>query len=113
MSSDAIYLSVVIPAYNEQSRIADTLYAVKDYLAQRPYRSEIIVVDDGSQDLTLEVARVIDIVGAEFREQAPGLIIENEKNVGKGYAIARGLLRSRGDPLSGRALRRGARLRVR
>ena len=48
MSDKEIDLSVVIPAYNEEARIADTLLAVKDYLHQQPIRSEVIVVDDGS-----------------------------------------------------------------
>ena len=43
-----IYLSVISPAYNEQAWIADSLYPVTDYLAKQVYRSEIVVVDDGS-----------------------------------------------------------------
>lgn len=93
----AIYLSVVIPAYNEQERIADSLYRVKEYLRAQPYRSEIIVVDDGSADLTTEVVKTIDIYGQEIHEQAPGELMENIKNVGKGFSIARGLLKARGE----------------
>lgn len=94
--AESIYLSVVIPAYNEQERIADSLYKVKAYLSAQPYRSEIIVVDDGSADLTTEVVKTIDIYGKEIHEQAPGELMENIKNVGKGFSIARGMLRARG-----------------
>jgi len=91
-----IYLSVVIPAYNEEERIADSLYTVKDYLAEQDYRSEIIVVDDGSSDWTTEVVRTIDIYGKEIKEQDVGTIMENVKNVGKGFSVARGMLKANG-----------------
>jgi dolichyl-phosphate beta-glucosyltransferase len=42
------YLSVVIPAYNEERRLPTTLRRILDYLAQQPYTSEVIVADDGS-----------------------------------------------------------------
>jgi len=96
-SATAVYLSVVIPAFNEEERIADSLYCVKDYLHTRPYRSEIIVVDDGSHDLTIEIVKFIDIYGEEIHEQEAGSLIENVKNVGKGFSIARGILRARGE----------------
>jgi dolichyl-phosphate beta-glucosyltransferase len=93
---DEVYLSVVIPAYNEQARIADTIYAVKDYLAHQSYRSEVIVVDDGSADLTTEVVRTIDIYASEIKRQDVSIIMENVKNVGKGFSVARGMLAARG-----------------
>jgi len=91
------YLSVIIPAYNEQSRIADSLYVIKEYLSKQSYRSEIIVVDDGSNDMTTEIVKFIDIYGKEQLEHAEGTLIENNKNVGKGYSIAKGMLRASGD----------------
>jgi len=91
------YLSVIIPAYNEQTRIADSLYVIKDYLSNQSYRSEMIVVDDGSNDLTTEIVKFIDIYGKEQLEHDEGTLIENSKNVGKGYSIAKGMLRSSGD----------------
>jgi dolichyl-phosphate beta-glucosyltransferase len=96
-SATPVYLSVIIPAYNEEERIADSLYCVKDFLYTRPYHSEIIVVDDGSRDLTTEIVRFIDIYGEEIREQEAGSLMENVKNVGKGFSIARGILRARGE----------------
>ncbi len=97
MNNQKPYLSLIIPAYNEQNRIADSLYKVKDYLAQQPFRSEIIVVDDGSRDLTTEVVKFIDIYGKETKEQDEGQLMENIKNVGKGFSIARGMIKASGE----------------
>ena len=97
MSNEAPYLSVIIPAYNEQSRIADSLYEIKEYLSKQSFRSEIIVVDDGSNDLTTEIVKFIDIYGKEVNEHDEGVLMENIKNVGKGYSIARGMMRTSGD----------------
>ncbi len=91
------YLSVVIPAYNEQERIADTLYTVKEFLDGQPYKSEIIVVDDGSRDWTTEVVKTVDIYSQEMKDQNVSAIMENVKNVGKGFSVARGMLRARGE----------------
>jgi dolichyl-phosphate beta-glucosyltransferase len=96
-SPTPVYLSVVIPAYNEEERIADSLYALKDYLHAREYRSEIIIVDDGSCDLTSEIVKFIDIYGEEIREQERGSLVANGKNMGKGFSIARGILQARGE----------------
>ena len=96
-STDKPFLSVIIPAYNEQIRIADSLYVIKDYLSKQSYRSEIIVVDDGSSDMTTEIVKFIDIYGKEQLEHAEGTLIENNKNVGKGYSIAKGMLRASGE----------------
>lgn len=97
MHQDRPFLSIIIPAYNEQSRIADSLYRIKDYLAKQPYRSEIIVVDDGSCDLTTEVVKFIDLYGEEVKAQSAGHLMENIKNVGKGFSIARGMIKASGD----------------
>jgi dolichyl-phosphate beta-glucosyltransferase len=89
-------LTVVIPAYNEQARIADTLLRVKDYLQTRPFRSEVVVVDDGSKDLTLEVVKTIDIFGEVMKEQEISQISTDVTNRGKGEAVRRGFERARG-----------------
>lgn len=85
-----MYLSVVIPAYNEENRIAKTLADVKEYLKQQPYEYEVIVVNDGSEDKTVEVVKKI---GDDFPELR---IIDNKKNCGKGHAVMVGLLQGKG-----------------
>ncbi len=90
-------VTVVVPVYNEQERIAASLYDIKDYLEKQSYRSNVMVVDDGSSDLTTEVVKFVDIYGSEFNSQNVGVLEENVKNVGKGYSIAKGLLKADGD----------------
>jgi dolichyl-phosphate beta-glucosyltransferase len=84
-------LSVIIPAYNEEKRLRDTLIAVSRYLEKRYKEYEIIVVDDGSSDGTRRIAE-------EIAHRMPNLrIISNQKNTGKGYSVKTGILASRGD----------------
>jgi len=86
-----IRLSVVIPTYNKASRIAASLDAVVSYLAGKPYRSEIVVVDDGSTDLTADVAR------AALAGRLPSEVIRREKNLGKGASVREGVLAASGE----------------
>lgn len=85
-----VYLSIVIPAYNEENRIGSTLRQILDYLNGRPYEAEVLVVIDGSQDRTIDVVR-------EFADNAPNLVVVNNgSNRGKGFAVRQGMLESRG-----------------
>lgn len=85
-----IYLSVIIPAYNESGRIGKTLTDVTDFLAKERYKSEIIVVDDGSTDGLKKV------VGG-FIEKMPTIkLIRYAKNRGKGYAVKIGMINASG-----------------
>jgi dolichyl-phosphate beta-glucosyltransferase len=90
-------VTVVIPVYNEQERIAASLYDIKDYLDKQEYDSNVLVIDDGSSDMTTEIVKFVDIYGSEFNSQQIGVLEENVKNVGKGYSIAKGLLLAEGD----------------
>ena len=56
MDANTVSLSIVIPAYNEENRIGSALEAILSYLAEKPFEYEVIVVDDGSRDRTVEVA---------------------------------------------------------
>lgn len=83
-------LSIVIPAYNEERRLAETLKRVRAYLQARRADAEVIVVDDGSRDNT---AALIEARRAEF----PGLrLVSNGRNRGKGYSVRHGMLEARG-----------------
>lgn len=82
-------LSVVIPAYNEEKRLGQTLRRIGDYLAAQPYDWEVIVVDDGSTDRSVEVARGADL-GGRLRIEQHG------RNRGKGAAVRTGMAASRG-----------------
>jgi glycosyltransferase involved in cell wall biosynthesis len=52
---DRIYLSVIIPAFNEENRISKTLSEANRYLSKIKYSYEILVVNDGSTDKTVEL----------------------------------------------------------
>ena len=81
-----VFLSVIIPAYNEEKRLSTTLHDVSAYLRQQPYGYEVLVVSDGSTDKTVEV--VSSFTGVR--------ILHNEKNHGKGFVVRQGLLAARG-----------------
>lgn len=85
----APHLSVVVPAYNEEKRLARSLPVILDYLSQKSYTWEIVLVDDGSGDETSRVAR-------ELCSGANLLLLRNEPNRGKGYSIRRGMLEASG-----------------
>jgi dolichyl-phosphate beta-glucosyltransferase len=86
-----IRLTVVIPTYNTEPRIAATLDAVASFLAGKPYSSEIVVVDDGSTDLTADAAL------AALAGRIPSKVIRREKNLGKGASIREGVLAASGE----------------
>lgn len=93
--SMASFLSIVIPAYNESTRIGRGLDAVLSFLRSRHYRAEVIVVDDGSSDET--AARVSEYI-PQFREAGHELrVLTNKPNRGKGYSVKRGLTEATGE----------------
>lgn len=79
--------SVVIPAFNEASRIGETLRLTLDYLTAVSPESELIVVNDGSTDETSRVARE-----ALANAKIAARLLENAPNRGKGTAVRRGLV---------------------
>lgn len=85
------YLSLVIPAYNEGSRLGETLRVVTAYLHRQPYPWEVLVVDDGSNDGTRALAETFctTAAGASLR------VIANPHR-GKAYAVRSGVLAARG-----------------
>lgn len=86
-----MHLSVVIPAYNETHRLPKTLWSVSSYLQKQEYDYEIVVVDDGSRDNTVDAVRVL-------QSEIPRLkLIANAQNRGKGYVVRQGMLASQGE----------------
>lgn len=85
--------SIIIPAYNESARIGATLERVLAHIAARGWDAEVIVVNDGSRDNTVETVR-------RFLEANPKLrLVENPGNRGKGYSVRNGMLLARGEVL--------------
>ncbi len=89
MSSDR-FLSIVIPAFNEEKRLGETLDRIAGYARENSIDSEILVVDDGSLDETSEIARKESLRHSNIR------LVRNEENMGKGFSIRRGILASKG-----------------
>lgn len=88
--SKEIYLSVVVPAYNEQRRLPKTLGEISRYLTKQNYVYEILVVNDGSKDKTAEV--VIDLM-SEIKNLR---LVDNKENKGKGAVVKQGMLEAKG-----------------
>ena len=88
------HLSLVIPAYNEESRLLPSLQRIDEHLSTRPYCSELVVVDDGSTDRTPELLR-------GFAPTAPDRVqvrlLSHDRNRGKGAAVRTGCLAAQGE----------------
>ncbi len=84
------FLSIVIPAHNEESRLPRALGQVFAFLEKQSYSSEIIIVENGSSDRTLELAR-------EFAAPHSNITVIHEGELGKGNAVRRGMLEARGE----------------
>ena len=84
------FLSIIIPAYNEETRLPRTLGQVFMFLDKQNYSSEVIVVENGSTDRTLEIARGL-------ASQNANLHVIHEEQRGKGNAVRSGMLSARGE----------------
>lgn len=87
---ETTYLSVIIPAYNEEKRIAKTIMAITSYLAKKNFPYEIIVVSDGSKDGT---CKVVEDLQKDVKELK---LICEKINRGKGYGVKLGMLSAKG-----------------
>lgn len=92
ITCEPIYLSLVIPAFNEAARLGRTLDAVFAQLAEKPYRSELVLVLDGCTDATADVAARY----SPGRGQCSLRILDNPGNRGKGACVRQGMLEARG-----------------
>ena len=87
--SDTPLLSVVIPAFNESARIIGTLDELAGYLGGQEYTSEVLVVDDGSEDDTAKLVR-------SWAEDRSSTFVISIPHAGKGWAVRAGMLAARG-----------------
>lgn len=88
-------LSLIIPAYNEEKKIAKDLKETASYLQTQSYNSEVVVVNDGSRDQTREV--VLKEISALETEKVRFHLVEYLENRGKGYAIQQGVEKAEGE----------------
>jgi len=84
------FLSIIIPAYNEEKRLLHTLKQVFAFLEGEDYSAEVIVVENGSSDQTFAVAQKLTDEYANLR------VLQNKK-AGKGLAVQRGMLAAKGE----------------
>jgi dolichyl-phosphate beta-glucosyltransferase len=83
-------LSIVIPAFNEELRLPETLSLISSYIRGSKRETEVIVVDDGSTDRTADVAK-------SFRAEINRLqVVANRTNRGKGYSVRHGMMEASG-----------------
>ena len=87
-----MYLSWIIPAYNEEKRIERTLREVDTYLKSRSFSGgyEIIVAFSASRDRTAEIIK-------KMQSEVPGLRLLSLENKGKGWAVKQAMLQARGE----------------
>ncbi len=83
------FLSIIIPAHNEENRLPGTLAQVVDFLRLQSYQAEVLVVENGSSDRTLHVAQ-------EWSAAHPNLRVLHTDQRGKGLAVQIGMLAARG-----------------
>lgn len=89
--SKKIYLSVIIPAYNEQANLRrGVLASIWDYLKEQKYSWEVLIVDDGSKDNTAKLAE-------NFSEKHTGFRVLREPHRGKGGTVIAGMLAGEGE----------------
>jgi len=84
------FLSLVVPAHNEQARLPASLPKIHEFLAAQDFTWEIVVVDSGSRDDTAQIVR-------DFAARWPRLRLIQVDRPGKGLAVRRGMLAARGD----------------
>jgi dolichyl-phosphate beta-glucosyltransferase len=89
-TADGPQLSVVIPCYNEATRLPRSLPVIQEYLRNSGLTYEILVVDDGSKDAT------VAYVEAEAAKDPHLRLLRYGQNRGKGHAVRYGSLRARG-----------------
>ncbi len=83
-----VFLSIIIPAYNEEKRLPTTLRHIDVFLRQQPYTYEVLVVENGSTDRTTEIAEA-------FAAEHPYVRVLHSPK-GKGAAVKTGMLNARG-----------------
>ena len=88
-------LSIIIPLYNEEKRLKKSLISLIKFIKIKPKKKiEIIFVSDGSTDST---NKIISLFIKENKKILESFLIKYAKNVGKGYAIKKGILKSKND----------------
>lgn len=89
MANPSTFLSIIFPAHNEEQRISHALDEAINFIKSSPYSIEIIVVENGSSDKTLQIA-------LDYAKVNPEVLVIHEINSGKGLAVKSGMLAAHG-----------------
>ncbi len=87
-----MFISIIIPAYNEEERLKSSLESLHHYLSSKNYDYEVIIIDDGSTDKTKET-----ILESMLAKAGKLIFLTNGKNKGKGFSVKQGILHSLGE----------------
>jgi dolichyl-phosphate beta-glucosyltransferase len=88
-----IYLSIIIPAHNEAKRLPSTLEKILSFLKQQNYTSEVLIIENGSQDDTFRIAQH---ASQNLSNAQVTITAIHEEQKGKGRAVQRGMLAAQG-----------------
>jgi dolichyl-phosphate beta-glucosyltransferase len=91
MGSESIYLSIIIPAYNEERRIEKTVQRFDAYLREQSYSYELLVVVDAATDGTADIVRKLEPVIPHLR------LLQRDVNFGKGGSVVQGMKEAVGE----------------
>lgn len=86
----APFLSLIIPAFNEEQRLPQTLQQIEAFTKDQAYSSEVLVIENGSTDRTFEVAQT-------FASAHPAFNVQRLAERGKGLAVRHGMLAAAGE----------------
>lgn len=84
------YLSIIFPVFNEEKKLKKGLDQVFDYLRRQTYPFEVLVVNDGSNDMTKKIL-------STFQSQIDLQVLEHKMNLGKGAAVRTGVMAAKGN----------------
>lgn len=87
---EKLFLSIIIPIHNEERRLPSTIEQALQFLSHQNYSAELILVENGSQDRTLQLANA-------YADRYPQIRVIQEKARGKGLAVRRGMLEACGE----------------
>lgn len=88
-------LSLILPAFDEEKKILEDLKETESFLSRQEFSSEVIIVDDGSRDRTVE--EVNRWISLQPKRKIEFRLISYPENEGKGYALVRGVKEARGE----------------
>ncbi|HET6370597.1 MAG TPA: glycosyltransferase, partial [Nitrospiria bacterium] len=92
-SMEEPFLSLIFPVYNKESLLAESLSEVLRFVGQKPFASEILLVEDGGHDRSLDILKDFE---KNSNDRVRIVLLANTRNRGKGFSVRRGMEQARG-----------------